>query len=134
MVRKAFLVLLLASLARAAGAQDLSCPGPLKPMLRTELFFGRHAGDRLAVSDKQWTRFVARELTPRFPDGLTVLDGTGQWRDGGRVMREPSKIVIVVTAADAEARERIAAATKAYVARFRQKSVGVVTQPVCAAF
>lgn len=130
------LVILLACLASAAAAEaeDLVCAGPLKPMLRTELYFGRHTGDRLAVNDKQWARFVATELTPRFPDGLTVLEGKGQWRDGGRLMREPSKIVIVITAADADARERINAATRAYVTRFRQKSVGVVTQPVCAAF
>lgn len=115
-------------------AQGPVCPDPLKPMLRAELFFGRTIGGRLGVSEAQWARFVAAELTPRFPDGLTVLDGKGQWRGPSGLVREPSKIVTVVTADDAGVRERIAAVTRAYITRFRQKSVGLLTQPVCAAF
>ena len=38
---------------------------------------------------------VLADVTPRFPDGLTILDARGQWRDSGRkqIMREPSKLV-----------------------------------------
>lgn len=34
------------------------------------------------VSDEDWRAFLAAEVTPRFPDGLTVIDAAGQWRDG----------------------------------------------------
>lgn len=134
MQRSAVLIAIFTALAAPAMAQGNTCSEPLKPMLRAELSFGRNIGGRLGVSEAQWVRFVAGELTPRFPDGLTVLDGKGQWRGPSGLVREPSKIVIVVTADDAGARERIADATKAYLTRFRQKSVGVLTQPVCAAF
>jgi hypothetical protein len=126
-------VTMLAS-AIVADAQERTCPDPLKLMLRTELYFGRNIGGRLGVSERQWARFRDSELTAHLPDGFTVIDAKGQWRDGPTIVREPSKLVIVLTGDDADARARIAAATQAYIKRFRQKSVGVVTQPVCAAF
>jgi hypothetical protein len=49
-------------------------------------------------------------------------------------VREPRKIVIIVTANDASARERIEAPAGAYKQRFQQKSVGIITRPVCATF
>jgi hypothetical protein len=122
--------------ASAAPAQMLSCPLPAKSMVRAELLFGRNIGGRLGVTERKWTRFLAREIAPRFPDGLTVLDGTGQWRDPDRgvTVHERSKIVIVVTPDDSASRERLLAVIDAYKRRFRQKSVGLVTRPVCAAF
>jgi hypothetical protein len=116
-----------------AGAEPAACTAPLKPMLRAELYFGRNIGDRFAVTDRQWQGFVARELTPRFP-GLTVVDGLGHSAGGNRQVRERSKIVIVVLPNDDTARGRLAAAMSAYIKQFRQKSVGQVIQPVCAAF
>jgi len=120
----------------AAQAQELACREPLKPMLHSELYFGRNIAGRLRVSERQWTAFLKRELTPRFPDGLTVLDAQGQWRGpaSGTLVREPSKLVIVVTADDAAMRERLAAAAAVYKQRFNQKSVGMVASTVCAAF
>ena len=117
-------------------AQGGSCPPPTKTMLRAELYFGRDIGGRLGVSERQWGRFLAREITPRFPDGLTVLDARGQWRDPARhaLVREPSKLVIIVAADDGRTRRRLAEVAKAYKTRFRQKSVGLVLSTVCAAF
>jgi hypothetical protein len=119
------------------GMPALSCSGSLQLMQRIELMFGRNIRGHLRVGDAAWARFLAREITPRFPDGLTVLDAAGQWRDpaDGRIVREPSRLVIIVTADGAPlVDDRIAAVTAAYKQRFRQKSVGVVTSPACAAF
>jgi hypothetical protein len=105
-------------------------------MQQIELMFGRNIAGRFRVGEAAWSRFLAREITPRFPDGLTVLDAAGQWRDpvGGRLVREPGKMVIIVTADDAPVGDRIAAIVVAYKQRFRQRSVGVISRPVCAAF
>jgi len=119
-----------------AGARAVACDAPLRPMQRIELMFGRNSAGHLQAGRTAWSRFLAREITPRFPDGLTVIDAAGQWRDlaGGRLVREPSKMVIVVTADDATVRGRIAAIVAAYKQRFRQRSVGVISQSVCAVF
>src|SRR5688500_17329335 len=47
--------------------------------LRTTLYFGlaRPSG---VVSDANWQSFLRDEITPRFPDGLTVWEADGQWR------------------------------------------------------
>jgi hypothetical protein len=49
-------------------------------------------------------------------------------------VREPSKMVIIVTADEAPVGDRIAAIVAAYKQRFRQRSIGVVSISVCAAF
>jgi Protein of unknown function (DUF3574) len=122
--------------AAPTGAQDIACSTPQQAMQQVELMFGRNIGNRLGVSEAAWSRFLAREVTPRFPDGLSVLDAAGQWRDKarGRLVREPSKLVMIVTAGDAAVRDKIAAIVAAYKQQFRQQSVGVISRPVCAAF
>ena len=64
------------ALALPAPAQEIACRDPLKPMLRAELLFGRHSASAQRVSERQWRQFLAREITPRFPDGLTRLGAT----------------------------------------------------------
>jgi hypothetical protein len=120
----------------ALGAEALTCTTPQRAMLEVELMFGRNIGGRLGVGTAAWSRFLAGEVTRRFPDGLTVIDAAGQWRDREhtRMVREPSKLVIIVTADDAGSRDKIAAIVAAYKQQFHQQSVGVVTRPVCAVF
>jgi hypothetical protein len=132
--RPATALCILAAASVAAGRPAFSCGAALHPMQKIELMFGRAV--RRGDGDAAWVRFVAREITPRFPDGLTVLDAAGQWRDAAadRLVRERSKLVIIVTPADAPVDARIAAVVAAYKHQFRQKSVGVVASPVCAAF
>lgn len=129
-----FAVILFAQ-AGAASAQLLSCSSRQKPMMEIDLLFGRNIGGKLGVTDKRWTAFLAREVTPRFPDGLTVFDAYGQWRDEKRktIAREPSKVVRIITT-DAEAQAKIDAVVEAYKRLFRQQSVGVVTRPACVSF
>jgi hypothetical protein len=128
--------ILLAASLELATAQSLSCTLPQKPMMEVELMFGRNIGGRLGVTNARWAAFLAREVTPRFPDGLTVFDTAGQWSDAKtrRVVREPSKIVRVIVAEDAQAREKIDAIAAAYKQQFRQDSVGVLTRPACVSF
>jgi hypothetical protein len=132
---KPFLAAVLILLAPAAFAQPLACPAPEKAMLRAELYFGRSTGGAHGVSEHQWADFLAKELTARFPDGLTVLDAHGQWRDkDGHMVSEKSKVVTVIAPNAEPTYEHIGAAAAAYKLRFRQKSVLIVTRPVCAEF
>ncbi len=119
-----------------AAAEGLACSPPQQPMWEIELMFGRTIGGRIAVSEAAWSRFLAREMTPRFPDGLSVVDAAGQWRDPvrGRLTHEPSKLVIIVVPDQVATQDRITAIVAAYRRQFRQQSVGVIMRPVCASF
>jgi len=127
--------LLVAGEAAAAGAES-ACDTPQQPMLQIELMFGRNIGGRLGVSETAWSHFLAHEVTPRFPDGLTVVNAASQWRDKehGALVREPSKLVTIVTAENPATPGKIAAIVAAYKRQFHQQSVAVITRPVCAAF
>jgi hypothetical protein len=141
-VSKPRLLRLLAALAFVAAlpapvlAQALACAGGAAPASEVELFFGRNIGGKLGVTEAKWSRFLAREISPRFPDGLTVIDGSGEWRNpqGSRVVHEPTKVVVILVRDTAQAQQHIDAVVAAYKKRFRQLSVGVVMRPVCASF
>ena len=95
---------LVTATATGAGAQTAmpQCHGARQPKMVAELMFGRDIGDGGGVSESEWQLFVARELVSRFPDGLTIIDAIGQWRDrdSGRIVHEPSKHVEIVLPGD----------------------------------
>ena len=130
------LVAVLIAQMSSASAQTLTCPPPHKPMMDVELLFGRNVGERLVVTEKDWSAFLAREVTPRFPDGLTVFDTSGQMRSKKTkaVTQEPGKIVRIIMASDPQAQAKIDAIVAAYKTQFRQESVGVVMRPACVSF
>jgi Protein of unknown function (DUF3574) len=126
----------LAALAPArAVAQGISCRAPLRSMQAVEILFGRSVAGRIIVGEREWARFLAREITPRFSDGLSVVDAAGQFKTpDGIVAHEPSKLVIIIAPDDAETEDRVAAIEAAYKKEFRQQKVVVVTRSVCASF
>src|SRR6266446_2018595 len=124
------------ALTSSVSAQLMDCRSGQKPQQIAELMFGRKIGDRIAVTEAQWARFVDREITRRFPDGLTIIDARGQWRDQerNRIVHEPSKVVQIVLPGKAEDIERLTEIAEAYKSRFRQQSVGVIVRPACVSF
>jgi hypothetical protein len=104
-------------------------------MTRLELFFGRNVMGREAVSDEAWRRFLDEDVTPRFPDGFTVGDTYGQWRNAeGMIQRERGKALIVIGPGGSDDIARINAIRDAYKRRFMQESALLVQSPACAAF
>jgi Protein of unknown function (DUF3574) len=130
------LLLIGGSTGLAAQGPGAACHGGQQSSLLAELTFGRDIGRHLGVSEAAWQRFLAREITPRFPDGLTVMNGFGQWRDRAtaRIVREPSKVVVIVLPGRADDQARLNAVAAAYKRQFHQQSVGVIVQPACTAF
>lgn len=119
------------------GATLLNCPLPSeKPMIEAQLFFGRDIAGRGTVSDAEWSDFAASVIARNFPDGFTISDGEGLWRDpaSGGIVHERSKILLVAAPDGPALASRIGDVIEAYRARFHQQSVGVVTRQVCAAF
>jgi hypothetical protein len=106
-------------------------------MIVAELFFGREKADRRVVSDAEWSDFLATVVTPNFPDGLTVFDGYGQWRNPqtGVIGRsEGVKIVLIAAKPGPDVANRFQTVIDAYKTRFQQQSVGIITRESCAAF
>ncbi|KQY95789.1 hypothetical protein ASD21_04570 [Caulobacter sp. Root1455] len=135
---RAALLPLLAGATLLTGCASLAtatCPAGQNPGRAVELLFGRKIGDQVGVSEVDFARFVDEELTPRFPDGLTVLDAAGQWRsNAGPILREPSKVVILALPGRAGGEDRLDAVRAAYRQRFSQEAVLVITQPACLGF
>ena len=136
MIRLGFLGAVAGLLAGCATLPPLACSPGQEAMLTAELLFGRKIGERLGVSETAFRRFIDEEVTPRFPDGLTILDASGQYRDtaSGTLIREPSKLLLIVLKDEAEGRARLAAIAEAYKSRFHQQSVGTILRPACVSF
>ena len=124
------------ALAGGADAQVLDCLGGQRPGQVAQLMFGRNIGRRLGVNEADWSRFVDREIISRFPSGLTMFNAAGEWRDGAsnKIVREPSKIVLIVLPGKTEDLARIYEIAQAYKTRFSQPSVGVILRPACVSF
>ncbi len=56
---------------------------------KEELYFGMDIPSDGTISEEEWNNFVAGEITPRFPDGITILNGLGQYRyQTGKMTKE----------------------------------------------
>ncbi|MEU6675329.1 DUF3574 domain-containing protein [Streptomyces sp. NPDC046853] len=93
----------------------------------TRLLFGTERPDGGPdVTDKQFMKFIDDEVTPSFPDGLTVQDGRGQWRDSnGKIERERSyELILLYPTSQAHKRDAlIEDIRKDYVKEYAQDSV-----------
>jgi hypothetical protein len=121
--------------AETAAQPGISCPANATLMARLELLFGMSRRDAPPVSDTEWQSFVDEEVTPRFPDGLTIVQGYGQWRNSkGVIAKENSRVLMVWHEPKPDSEERIEAIRSAYKARFKQESVMRVDSFSCVSF
>ena len=135
-VRLAAALTLVLALAGGADAQLVDCLGAQRPTQVAELMFGRNIGSRIGVSEGNFGRFVDREIMSRFPNGLTVFNAAGQWRDeaSNKIVREPSKIVQIVLPGRVDDVARLNEIVEAYKTRFKQHSVVMIVRPACVSF
>lgn len=120
-----------------SSSSDMSCPQDWDQVTEYRLYFGRSdaTGAPDAVSDEDWDRFLADTVTPRFPDGLTVTDGAGQWRnDAGEILKEQSKVLTILVWPDNAALQSLNEISAEYERRFKQQSVLLTSSQSCASF
>lgn len=112
-----------------------TCPAGQEAHRTAQLFFGRNIDDKPGVSEAEFRKFMDEDVTPKFPDGLTVMDGGGQWRgEENRLIREASKVVLIVLPKGREVSGRIDTVRNAYKTRFHQEAVLLITQAACVSF
>ena len=137
---RAVLIILIATTAFAnLGCDaifDKGCPEDTERWIEYQLFMGLSAPDGDVVDDTEWETFLADTVTARFPDGLTVLDGNGQWRGSNdQIEREASKLLIILAPNDDdEAEELIDQISNEYKSRFEQESVLKTINKTCVSF
>lgn len=107
-----------------------------KPMTVVELFFGRDIPGHASLTDREWSQFASNVIAKEFPEGFTVTDGDGGWRDPatGVTTRERTKVLIVATPRSPDLAARIARVRAAYAGSYAQASVGVLSYDACGQF
>jgi len=120
----------------ATPSSNLAAPTAGETLLvRTELYFGLSTPGGGQITEQQFDEFVAQVITPRFPDGLTIVDAVGQWRDpSGHISHERSKILIVLHEPGTGSAAAIEEIRAQYKSRFNQESVMRVTSTAGVAF
>lgn len=112
-----------------------ACNAGASRMARVELVFGLSRRAQPDVTDTEWTSFLNAEITPRFPDGLTILDAYGQWRrPNGEITKEPSRMLVILYRASPAADDKIEAIRTAWKSRFSQDSVMRIDGSDCVRF
>jgi uncharacterized protein DUF3574 len=112
-----------------------ACEAGDQSMVRDTLYFGRNRPNGGAVREAEWRQFLNETITPRFPDGLTVVTATGQWRNArGHIEREASKVMTVLHSGDPTARGKISEIIAEYRQRFDQESILRERAATCARF
>jgi len=117
---------------------DPAHPGNAQSWVDAKLYFGLGPADHpeQGISETDWRDFLDREVTPRFPAGLSVVDVYGQWQGKNEAAPERlrSKMLIVLYPDTAENREKIEAIRAAWKRKTGDESVLRVTEPADVSF
>ena len=134
-MRTAIVVYLLLVTVACAQSGAPSCPEGTEEFTEYQLFMGRSGPEGEIVDDEAWDTFLADTVTPRFPDGLTVLDGRGQWRGAnGLIKKERSKLLVILAQPGDDKTRLINEISDEYKRRFSQESVLQVVEDTCVSF
>lgn len=118
-----------------ASVPAMSCAVGDTALVREVIYFGRNRPGGGVVNDEEWRRFLDEVFTPRFPEGLTVIDATGRWRgQSGVVEEERSEVVSLLHAGDPAALQAVGEVMREYKRRFQQEAVLRERTPTCARF
>ncbi len=122
----------------AAMQGDAARPAEAGGWIRSELYFavGTEGDPASTIDEARWRAFLDREVTPRFPDGFTVLDGYGQWLFRGEAgpRRQRARVLVVLHEDGAAQRADIEAIRLAWKRETGHQSVLWSSQPARVSF
>lgn len=112
------------ALAHVSPSIEAIVPLSCTERVHDRLFFGLGTAAG-TVSGGDWARFLAEVVTPRFPNGLTVVSAHGQWRGAGEtdVTIEPSRVVEIAHDGGPVASRQLGEVISIYKRRHQQRSV-----------
>ena len=130
-----FLALAGMMLATCTVSTAPACPEGADQWVKYQLFMGRSNQTGEVVDDAAWATFLGETVTPRFPDGLTVFDARGQWRDSeGQIKKERTKVLVILASPGDDGLRLISEISDEYKRRFSQESVLQVVYDTCVTF
>ena len=88
------------------------------------------------VTEQDWIAFRDEVISANLPNGYTVMDAEGAWKEPGamRTVTERTKVLVTVMPDQPDSIEAVNRVRAAYQARFHQRLVGLAVQPACASF
>ncbi len=117
---------------------DAAHPAHPQGWVETKLYFGLGPADHpeQGISEARWRQFLDREVTPRFPDGLSVLDVYGQWQGKQETAPERlrTRMLLIYYSDSAATRAKIDAIRSAWKRMTGDQSVLCVTEPADVSF
>jgi hypothetical protein len=127
-----------AAIAPAMLAGDPAHPAQTLGWVDTKLYFGLGPFGQVeqGISETRWIQFLDKEVTPRFPDGLSVVDLYGQWQGKNQIAPERlrTKMIILLYPDSQENRAKIEAIRSAWKQLTGDQSVLRVTEPADVSF
>jgi hypothetical protein len=119
-------------------AGDPAHPGQTSGWVDTRLYFGLGQADHpeQGIGESAWRDFLDKEVSPRFPSGLSVVDVYGQWQGVHQTAPERlrSKMLVIDYPDTPDNRAKVEAIRSAWKRRTGDQSVLRVTQPAEVSF
>ena len=128
----AMMAVLVLSIVLGGCASLGACKSGEQALVHDTLYFGTGKPGGGTVTADEWTRFVETIITPRFPQGLTVSQVSGQWQGAdGTIVRETTHVLTLVHPDDAVSEGRVVEVARTYKTLFQQEAVMRVSDRVC---
>jgi hypothetical protein len=87
------------------------------------------------VTPSEWSDFLMKTVTPRFPQGFTVWQASGQWQDNkGNIVQETSYVLNLIHTDDERSENAINTLTLEYKSRFKQDAVLRIKSVACLSY
>lgn len=131
MIRNALGACILVSLVGCGTMTGLPCGDGGQLVVQELLYFGTETRSG-HVTPEHWAQFLNEIVTPRFPEGLSVWQASGQWRSiSGKVIREPTYVLSLLHSDGVDEDRAMQELIAAYKTRFQQEAVLRVRSSVC---
>ncbi|MFP5234281.1 MAG: DUF3574 domain-containing protein [Acidobacteriota bacterium] len=117
---------------------DAAHPAQTQGWIEAKLYFGIGPADHpeKGISEARWRLFLDRQVTPRFPSGLSVLDVYGQWQGKQKTTPERlhTKLLVLYIPNTADTRAKLDAIRSAWKKMTGDQSVLLATEPADVSF
>ena len=117
-----------------ASVREQRCSPGEEHSVNNVMYFGT-AKPTGVVTPEEWAEFLRASVTPRFPQGLTAWQASGQWKGAdGAIVQEASFVLSLVHPDDERSEGAVRTIASEYKSRFNQEAVLRLKSHVCASF